>query len=371
MAVFYCTDFQGSSHAMTRPIRALLNWSHLRHNYSLVRQRATGLAYAVIKADGYGHGLLAVARALGDADGFAVACVDEAMILREGGIRQPIVVLQGAYHAGEWQLAAEHQLQLVLHHPQQLDMRQHVVLRQPVSVWLKINTGMNRLGVRMEQVDVLMAALERDPHLRLAYVLTHFACADEPQSDRTQQQWQLLTQRTWPVPISACNSAALLGDYDINDAISRPGIVLFGSSPFADCSAVQLGLRPVMTLESQIISIHDVLAGEYVGYGGDWQACSDRRMAVVAIGYGDGYPRHAPSGTPVWVAGVECPLVGRVSMDMITVDVTECPQANVGTQVELWGEHVDIDRIARLCDTISYELYCQLTPRVKRVALSQ
>lgn len=356
---------------MTRPIRALLNWSHLRHNYSLVRQRSAGLAFAVIKADGYGHGLLAVARALADADGFAVACVDEALILREGGLTQPIVVLQGAYHAGEWQLAAEHDLQLVLHHPQQLTMRQHVVLRQPVSVWLKINSGMNRLGVRVNEADALIEAIQNDAQLQLAYVLTHFARADEPHSPMTNAQWQLIMQRSWPVPISACNSAALLGDYGIDDAVSRPGIVLFGSSPFQNCTATELGLLPVMTLESQIIALHEVLAGEYVGYGGDWQTSSDRRIAVVAIGYGDGYPRHAPTGTPVWLEGVECSLVGRVSMDMITVDVTDCGAAKVGSHVELWGEHVDIDRIARLCNTISYELYCQLTPRVKRVALSQ
>lgn len=356
---------------MTRPTRAVLNWSHLRHNYELVRALGQGRTYAVIKANGYGHGLLNCARALGSADGFAVACVDEAMQLREAGIQRKILVLQGAYDGAEWKLASEHNIQLVVHHAQQLADRDTVTLSNPVGVWLKINSGMNRVGFRLTEADAVLARIAADDKLDLRHVMTHFAAADEENSASFAQQLAVMTSREWPVSLSLSNSAALFRDTGVAEGVRRPGICLYGSSPAPHKTAAELGLKPVMTLESAVISVHQVPAGESVGYGGDWRAERDTRVGVITIGYGDGYPRHAPAGTPVLVDGVECPLIGRVSMDMITVDLTDHPAARIGSPVELWGEHLSVDRVAALCGTISYELFCQLTPRVKRVAREQ
>jgi len=358
---------------MTRPTRALLNWSHLRHNYELARSTGSGRTYAVIKANGYGHGLVNCARALSTADGFAVACVDEALTLREAGIQRPLVVLQGAYSEQEWKQAAEQNIQLVVHHPQQLEQRAAVNLSAPVGVWLKINSGMNRVGFRVEEADAVLAQIQADEQLELQYVMTHFATADDENSPQFAQQLAAMASRDWPVPLSISNSAALLTDKRVDgrlleEGVRRPGILLYGASPLNYRSAQELGLKAVMTLESQVISTHTVAAGETVGYGGDWRAERDTRVGVITIGYGDGYPRHAPAGTPVLVDGVECPLIGRVSMDMITVDLTDHPAAQIGSHAELWGENLSVDRIAALCGTISYELFCQLTPRVKRVA---
>ncbi|MDK2778308.1 MAG: alanine racemase [Pseudomonadota bacterium] len=358
---------------MTRPTRALINWSHFRHNYELARSSGSGKTYAVIKANGYGHGLVSCARALSTADGYAVACVDEALTLREAGIQRPLVVLQGAYSEQEWKLAAEQNIQLVVHHPQQLQQRAAVTLPAPVGVWLKINSGMNRVGFRPQDADAVLAQIAADAALDLRYVMTHFASADDENTAQFAEQLALMAGRDWPVPLSISNSAALLTDKSVNgtpveEGVRRPGILLYGASPLNYRSAAELGLKAVMTLESQVISTHTVPAGETVGYGGDWLAQRDTRVGVITIGYGDGYPRHAPAGTPVLVDGVECPLIGRVSMDMITVDLTDHPAAHIGSYAELWGENLSVDRIAALCGTISYELFCQLTPRVKRVA---
>jgi alanine racemase len=357
---------------MTRPTQAVINWSHFRHNYQVAKDKAAGSVYAVIKANGYGHGLVGCARALGDADGFAVACVDEALLLRQAGIKRPLLVLQGAYDAEEWQIASERNLQLVVHHAQQLVERELASLEKPVSIWLKVNSGMNRLGIRVEEAQPLMDLIIDDEQLELKHVMTHFADADLAHPEAVSEEIAVMNSRDWPVPLSLSNSAAtitqLAADIENENSISRPGIMLYGSSPVANKTAAELELKTVMSLRSQVIHVHDVQAGEKVGYGGDWTAEKDSRIAVVAIGYGDGYPRQAPSGTPVLVEGHRCPLVGRVSMDMITVDISEFADIQVGSEVELWGDNIDVDEIARLCNTIAYELFCQLTPRVKRVA---
>ena len=357
---------------MTRPTSACINWSHFRHNYQLAKQAAPGAAYAVIKANGYGHGMVACARALGDADGFAVACVDEALALRAAGIKRPILVLQGAYSCEEWVQASEQELQLVIHHPQQLQQRQLVSLKQPIGVWLKINTGMNRVGVRAEEAMALIAGIEADDALELVRVMTHFADADQATEDAMAAAITVMQSQPWPVPLSVSNSAATLTGLasvlETSDSVSRPGILLYGSSPLLNQTAAELGLKTVMTLTSEVIHIHEVKAGEKVGYGGDWTAEKDGRIAVVAIGYGDGYPRQAPNGTPVMINGHRCGLAGRVSMDMITVDISAHDDIQIGDAVELWGEQIDVDDIAARCNTIAYELFCQLTPRVKRIA---
>lgn len=356
---------------MTRPTYALISLDHLRHNYRLAKQKSVGSSYAVIKANAYGHGLLECARALPEADGFVVARVDEGVLLRQGGISQVVVVLQGACSAEEWQEAARHQLQLVIHHEQQLAQAESLTLSDHIQVWLKINTGMNRLGVRPEEAQRLIMRIQASQSLHLAQVMTHFASADTGNSREIDPALAALDSQSWPAALSVNNSAALLTGLanivESNESVSRPGIMLYGSSPLLQQSADELNLKPVMTLNSQIIHTHQVKAGESVGYGADWQAPKDSRIAVIAIGYGDGYPRQARQGTPVLVDGIECPLIGRVSMDMITVDVSAHPGAGIGTPVELWGERLEVDRVAHYCDTIAYELFCQLTPRVKRV----
>lgn len=366
-AAFYILLPAGIPAPMTRPAKALLNWSSLRHNYQIAKSRcAGGQAWAVIKANGYGHGLLGCARALSSADGFAVACMDEAVILREAGIQRPLLVLQGAYDSQEWQLASELGIELMLHHPQQWLDRQVATLVAPVAVWLKVNSGMNRLGLRPQQALALYQQVSNDPLVQPRLFASHFAEAEEVGSRSFASQLECMNQE-WPLPLSLCNSAAILRADKPVDAISRPGIMLYGSSPLAGVSAVDLGLKPVMQLVSSIIAVHEVGAGEAVGYGGDWIARRDSRIGVVAMGYGDGYPRSMPAGAPVAVAGQICPLIGRVSMDMITVDLTDCPQADIGSAVELWGEQIAIDQLASLCGTISYELFCQVTARVPRI----
>lgn len=357
---------------MTRPTRALLKWSNLRHNYRVARERTKHEAYAVIKADGYGHGMLACANALsGEADGFAVACVDEALLLRREGIRQPILVLEGAYDPQEWEQAAKHHLQLVIHHSQQLRDRAQANLDDEVAVWLKVNSGMNRLGVRMEDAPDMIARIRNDSGLILRHVMSHFATSDEADTSFYEEQKALMLNHPWPVPLSLSNSASILRANTKtgieSEHVLRPGIMLYGSSPLEEFSAEDVNLRPVMTLQSALISTHTVPVGETIGYGRRSKTKRDTRVGVVAIGYGDGYPRHAPVGTPVNVAGQRCELIGRVSMDMITVDITDVPEAQIGSPVELWGELVDIDDVARYCNTISYELYCRLTPRVPRI----
>lgn len=358
---------------MTRPTYAFIHWSHLRDNYRLAKEKAPGSAYAVIKANGYGHGIVACARALKDADGFAVACVDEALLLRQAGIKQPLLVLQGAYDAEEWQIASANKIQLVVHHGQQLVERMLASLKYPVGVWLKVNSGMNRIGVDVSEARTLVDLIAEDEDLELRHVMTHFANADRATPEALANAIDIMNSTQWPVALSVSNSAATLtglaAALENEDSVSRPGILLYGSSPILDKSAAELGLKTVMSLRSQVINTHPVRAGESVGYGDAWTAERDGRIAIVAIGYGDGYPRQAPSGTPVLIEGHRCPLVGRVSMDMITVDITDFADIQVGSEVELWGEHIDVDEIARLCNTIAYELFCQLTPRVKRVAV--
>ena len=361
-----------SKQLTTRPTYARINWANLRSNYQIAKAQAPGAAYAVIKANGYGHGIVACARALGEADGFAVACVDEAMALRQAGIKRPVVVLQGAYCSKEWQLASDNDLQLVVQHPQQLQQRAELVLPNPVAVWLKINSGMNRVGVRADEAQALIDLIDADEQLQLRLVMTHFADADQGSDAALADAIQVMQSQSWPVPLSVSNSAATLTGLasvlETPDSVSRPGILLYGSSPLLNQSAAELGLKTVMTLTSQVIHIHTIKAGEKVGYGGDWTAEKDGRIAVVAIGYGDGYPRQAPSGTPVMINGHRCGLAGRVSMDMITVDISAHDDIQIGDAVELWGEQIDVDDIAARCNTIAYELFCQLTPRVKRIA---
>lgn len=357
---------------MARPTQAVINLQHLKDNYQLAKG-FSHQAYAVIKADAYGHGLIPVANALAAADGLAVACMDEALQLRNAGISSAILVLEGGYDEHEWLAAIEHDIEMVLHHQSQLN----ILLSNPhfntLKLWLKVDTGMNRLGFDISECQQIFAQCQQ-AGLNIRVLMSHFSCADDLSNEKSLKQNQLLEEifkqqnSPWPdLILSNSNSAAIIGWPAITDNISRPGIMLYGSSPLISSNEHCQALKPVMTLRSKIISSHTVKAGESIGYGDSLVVAKTTRIGIVAIGYGDGYPRSAPSGTPVWCQGKYLQTLGRISMDMLCIDISEQPEIDIGSEVELWGEHVNINKIANACNTISYELLCQLTPRVKRI----
>ncbi|MEE4252296.1 MAG: alanine racemase [Alcanivoracaceae bacterium] len=359
-----------------RGTRLELRSEALRHNARVARQLSGDAAvYAMVKANGYGHGLVFVARSLvKDVDGFGVALLDEARTLREAGISAPIMLLEGVFDADELVAAAALGCELIVHSEWQVELLESASLSVPVGVWLKLNTGMYRLGVPLTELDKLVLRLQQCHSASFVGMASHFACAD--MSDDLMSASQLDQVRDaaarHAVPFSAANSAAIFRYPHSAGVRVRPGIMLYGSSPFTDRSAKSLGLQVTQRLSARIIALNSVPAGEAVGYGSSWQAQRDSTVAVVAIGYGDGYPRHAPSGTPLAVKNSDsiwraATLAGRVSMDMITIDVTDLPLTRVGDEVELWGDHVSVDEVAQRCGTISYELFCRLTERPERV----
>lgn len=356
---------------------AVLRISHaaLQHNLQRVRACMPGVrVLAMVKADAYGHGAVEAARALHGADGFGVALLQEAEALRNAGITQPITLLEGVFTAAEMQAVVLHRFTTIVHQPAQIALLEAVPASTPVDVWLKLDTGMHRLGFAVEQAAAAYRALRALPGVRSVGLLTHFARADEPGVPHTREQIdrfralqrQLEAETGDTIPDSLANSAGILAWPEAAGSWVRPGIMLYGGSPFADRSADALGLRPVMTLSSRLIAIRELKAGEAVGYGAAWVAPRDTRIGVVAIGYGDGYPRHAANGTPVLVNGVRVPLAGRVSMDMITVDLGDVP-ASLGDSCTLWGEGLPADEVAAASGTISYELFCKVTARVRRL----
>jgi alanine racemase len=346
---------------------AIIDLQALRHNLTVVRGYAPDAkVLAVIKANGYGHGALAVAEALSQADAFAVARLEEALKLRKGGIEHPIVLLEGVFDPGELGIAAAHQCQIVVHSLSQLVALENAHLSQPVTVWLKLDSGMHRLGVEPKDFNLFYQRLTAIASVQEIVLMSHFASADEPDSKQTAEQLALFQQCTLTLPEvvrSLANSAAIISLPQSHSAWVRPGIMLYGASPFAERHASEFGLKAAMTLKSRVITVHPLNAGEAVGYGGSWRTGKDTRLAVVAMGYGDGYPRHAPSGTPVLIKGERYPIVGRVSMDMITVDIGDA-EINEGDEVVLWGDTLPVDEIAALAGTIGYELLCNVTPRV-------
>lgn len=348
----------------------------LLHNVGVLRRHMPqARLLAMVKADAYGHGAAVISAWLQDAvDGFGVAFLAEARALRARGITAPMAVLEGVFSRDELAEARALDLQVTVHSPEQLALLQGAPVGLPLTVWLKVNTGMNRLGFRVTEALSAFRSLRACPAVGQIGLITHFAAADELASTQTDQQLgrfralqeALAAEQGAPVTDSLANSAAILAWPEARGAWMRPGISLYGCSPFADEPASTFGLRPVMTLRSRLIAVQAVPAGESVGYGARWTAARDTRIGVVAIGYGDGYPRHAASGTPVLVNGQRCALAGRVSMDMITVDLGTVPAA-VGDEVVLWGEGLPADEVAAHAGTISYELFCRLTPRVSRV----
>jgi alanine racemase len=349
---------------MPRPIQAHIDLSALRNNMRVVRRASPARVMAVVKANAYGHGLLPAAEALNDADGFALLDVRDAVTLRDAGFRQPILLLEGFFSRDELPLLAEYELTTVIHSHHQIEWLDAYPRKNGLAVWLKLNSGMNRLGFSAEEFPAAMERLKSHRAVRDVTLMTHFAQADEAPGVAAQHARfeQLTANRHQPRSLS--NSAAILRHPAAHADWVRPGIMLYGSSPFADASAESLGLQPVMTLSSEIISVRDIRAGDAVGYGATFRAERAMRIGTVACGYADGYPRHAASGTPVLVDGKRTRTLGRVSMDMLSVDLSALPGARVGSRVVLWGEGMPIDEVAQAAGTISYELLCALAPRV-------
>jgi alanine racemase len=349
-------------------IRAIVDTAALRHNLARVRAAAPAArVMAVVKANAYGHGLVPVARALAAADGFAVARLEEGLALRAAGFGQRVLLLEGVFSTVQLEAAAAERLDLMVHSFEQLAILEARGRGTPVNAWLKVDTGMNRLGFRVEEFAAAYARLRRVPTVASGPVLvTHLASADDTADARTEAQLAAFAAATAGLDgeRSIANSAGLLGWPATRDGWIRPGLALYGLSPFGEGTGADLGLRSAMTLEAQVIAIKTVRAGERVGYGGTWRAGRDTRMAVVAAGYGDGYPRSVPSGTALLVDGHRAPLIGRVSMDMTTVDVTDLPGVAVGDAVVLWGGALPAEEVARRAGTIPYELVCGVSQRV-------
>ncbi|AUN93547.1 alanine racemase [Pseudazoarcus pumilus] len=343
-----------------RPARALIDLDALRHNYRLARARHGARMLAVIKANAYGHGAVQCARALEDeADAFAVAFIDEAMVLREAGILRPILLLEGPFSTEEVQRAAAFDLWPVVHHAGQLAMFDAADLPQPIDVWLKLNTGMNRAGFEPEDVRAAWLRLRDSGNVGEITLMTHLARADEPQVITTDEQVATFDAAIAGLegPRSLSNSPATLGWPSTHADWGRAGILLYGADPMPDEAS---GLRAVMTLESEVISVREVPAGTPVGYGARFVTSRPTRLGLVAMGYADGYPRSTRDGTPVAVDGMPARLAGRVSMDLLTVDLTDVPGAGPGSRVELWGPQVPVNRVAQAAGTIAYEVLCNV-----------
>lgn len=346
-----------------------INLAALSHNFAQVKDIAPdSQVLAVLKANAYGHGLVQIAEQLVDADAFGVARIEEALALRAGGIVKPIVLLEGFLDARDLPILVVNNIQTVIHIPHQIDLINQACLDAPLNVWLKVDTGMHRLGLPPEDFAAAYQRLCDSTNVKQPMrLMTHLACADERDNEMNLQQLALFEQLTasYPGERTVANSAAVIAWPQSRADWVRPGLMLYGVSPIAPLQASQLQLLPVMTLKSSIIAIRQIKKGEAVGYSSAWTAPQDTNIAVVAIGYGDGYPRHAPSGTPVLINGRIVCLVGRVSMDMITVDLGSSATESLGDEVILWGEGLAIEQIAELAGTIAYELLCNITQRVK------
>lgn len=352
---------------MNLRVCAYIDCLALRHNLHQVKNFApSSRIMAMVKANAYGHGLLRVATHLSMADAFGVATLEEAMILRESGIEKPIVVMGGFINANELKLMAEKQLTAVVHHAKQLLLLQNTPLTSPLSIWLKLDSGMHRLGFLPEEFSAAYAQLSDCSNIKKPIgFFTHLACSDELDNPYTLQQIDTFEKNIlWPGPRSLACSAAMIAFPQICSDWVRPGIMLYGVSPFKSRIGSSFNLKPVMTLTSRLIAVKQLRKADAVGYGATWVCPKDMPLGVVSIGYGDGYPRQARQGTPVLVNGEYCALVGRVSMDLICIDLSNQPDAAVGDTVILWGKGLPVEKIAFYADTIAYELLCKVTTRV-------
>ncbi len=350
---------------MARPLQATIDLAALTHNLGVARRHApNSKVLAVVKADAYGHGMLRAAAALRDADGFAVLRVEEGIALREAGYAQTIVPLEGFFSEDELPLLAQHRIATVIHNAEQLDMLARAKLDAKVEVFLKINTGMNRLGFTRQAFPQALQRLQASPNVGAITLASHFATADDDTGIAAQLECFNQATQDSTLPKSLANSAAILRYPQTHADWVRPGIMLYGSSPFDDMTAQEIGLRPAMALTSRIIAVQNLQLGETIGYSALFRAERPSRIGIVACGYADGYPRHAPTGTPILVEGQRTRTLGRVSMDMLFTDLTELPTAGVGSPVTLWGGGLPVEEVAQTAGTIGYELLCALAPRV-------
>ncbi|RTE87663.1 MULTISPECIES: alanine racemase [Gammaproteobacteria] len=355
-----------------RPARAYINLAALRNNLQEIRRVAPGKhILAVLKANAYGHGLTRIAKTLDDVDALGVARLNEGMELRKDGITKPIVLLEGFFSEDQLPLLAASNLQPVLHHQWQLDAL-YAAKNLPASlkVWLKVDSGMHRLGIEPSQAKLHFEQLSAcEWVVGEPILMSHFACADEPKHPQNAEQLEIfkgLVNELRPTGTSLSNSAAIFAGLGNNTDWIRPGLAMYGICPFVnqvDTDSYTSNLKPVMNLLADVISTKRIHEGDFVGYGATWQASKSTNIGIVSIGYGDGYPRHAPVGTPVWINGKRYPLIGRVAMDMITVDLGD-DNVEPGATAELWGDHLPVKEVAEHVGTIAYELLCNVAKRV-------
>ncbi|MFG0802905.1 catabolic alanine racemase DadX [Leclercia sp. GLN_9] len=356
---------------MSRPVVAQLDLQALKDNLHIVRRAApASRVWAVVKANAYGHGLDRIWSALSAADGFAMLNLEEAILLRERGWKGPILLLEGFFNSDELPLFDKYRLTTSVHSNWQVKALQNAKLHAPLDIYLKVNSGMNRLGFQPDRVHSVWQQLRALKNVGGMTLMAHFADAEKPEGIVEPMRHIEQAAEGLDCPRSLSNSAATLWHPEAHFDWVRPGIILYGASPSGQWQDIaNSGLKPVMTLRSEIIGVQTLKAGDTVGYGSRYHASGEQRIGIVAGGYADGYPRIAPSGTPVWVDGVRTGTVGTVSMDMLAIDLTPCPHAGIGTPVELWGNEVKVDDVAAAAGTIGYELLTALAPRVPVVTL--
>ena len=348
---------------------AEINLTALGKNLARIKQIApNSKVMAVLKANAYGHGLVTIAQHLLEADAFAVARIDEALALRAGGLTKPIVLLEGFFEASDLPILLANNFETVIHDENQQTALEQANLEAPIATWLKIDTGMHRLGIEPEQLEPFYTRLKATKNAKKdVRLMTHFPCADDTENDKPLSQIKHFSQLVGSKHEQIClaNSAGIIAWPDSHGDWIRPGLMLYGVSPMLNSVGSKYALSAVMSLKTRVIAKRHIPAGERVGYGGRWQSQSATQLAVVAMGYGDGYPRHAREGTPVVINGQRYGIVGSVSMDMITVDIGEHNESvSVGDEGEMWGEHLPVEEVAQCADTIPYELLCNVTPRV-------
>lgn len=356
---------------MSRPVLAQLNLQALKDNLQIVRRAAPGSrVWSVVKANAYGHGIDRIWSALSATDGFALLNLEEAILLRERGWKGPILLLEGFFHADDLPLLDKYRLTTSVHSNWQIKAIQDAKLHAPLDIYLKVNSGMNRLGFQPERVHTVWQQLRAMKNVGEMTLMAHFADAEKPDGIADAMVRIEQAAEGLDCPRSLSNSAATLWHPEAHYNWVRPGIVLYGASPSGQWQDIaNSGLKPVMTLRSEIIGVQTLKAGDTVGYSSRYRAKGEQRIGIVAGGYADGYPRIAPTGTPVWVDGVRTGTVGTISMDMLAVDLTPCPQAGIGSPVELWGNEIKIDDVAAAAGTVGYELMCALAPRVPVVTV--
>lgn len=351
---------------MARPIQAQVDLQALKNNLNVVRRAAPeSRVWSVIKANAYGHGLPRVWSALSDSDGLAMLNIEEAILVREDGWKGPILMLEGFFCADDLPLFSEYRLTTVVHNKLQIKALQNAYLPVPLDVYVKINSDMNRLGFHPDNVYSIWKKLRSLKNVGEMTLMSHFANADKASGITSSMARIDQASKGLDCPRSFSNSAAILWHPEAHYDWVRPGIILYGASPTGKWQDIaNTGLKPVMTLRSEIIAVQTLKEGDTVGYGSRYRATEEQRIGIVAAGYADGYPRHANTGTPIWVDGVRTRTLGTVSMDMLAVDLDTVPHAVIGSPVELWGKEIKIDEVASAVGTIGYELMCALAPRV-------